>query len=154
MNILNDNRCQKNPFKCIQTKLDEMASAEAKGLLTSGGSIISDLPEREGNISDDSVSSGDGTRFKNRMGVFDLDFPDTPKVPKGKANQSKAKQHSSQHAGVSAPLMDSDSNSEVDIRQSGVVAINYLPEAISTDEDGNGQVGNTDNTQINSQEGM
>ena len=75
MNILNDNRCQKNPFKQIRTKLDEMASAEAKGLLTSGGSIISDLPEREGNISDDSVSSGDGTRFKNRMGVFD--FPDT-----------------------------------------------------------------------------
>ena len=50
--------------------------------------------------------------------------------------------------------MDSDSNSEVDIRQSGVVAINYLPEAISTDEDGNAQVGNADNTQINSQEGM
>ena len=41
-----------------------MASAQEKGLLTSGGSIISHLHKREGNISDDSVSSGDGTRFK------------------------------------------------------------------------------------------
>ena len=43
-----------------------MASAEMKGLLTSGSSIISHVPEKEGNTSDDSVSSGDGTRFKNR----------------------------------------------------------------------------------------
>ena len=110
-----------------------MASAEVKKLLASGGSILSHLPEREGNISDDSVSSGDGTCFKNRTAVFDLDFPDTPKVPKGKAKQSKPKEHSSQHAGVSAPIMDSDSNSKIDIRQSGVVASNYLPEAISMD---------------------
>ena len=135
-------------------KLDEMASAEAKELLTSGDSILSHLPQREGNISDDSVSSGDGTRFKNRMGLFDLDFSDTPKVPKGKTKQSKPKQHSSQHAGVSTPIMDSDNDSKIDIRQSGVVASNYLPELISTDEDANGQVAVGENTQMNSQEGM
>ena len=67
MNILNEKRCQKNAFKRLRTKLDEMASAEAKGLLTSGGYIISHLSEREGNMSDDSVSFGDGTCFKNRM---------------------------------------------------------------------------------------
>ena len=131
-----------------------MASAEAKGLLTSGGSIISHLSEREGNMSDDSVSSGDGTHFKNRTRVFDLDFPETPKVPKGKPKQSNPKYHSSQHPGVSATLMESDTDSEVDIRQSGVVASNYLPEAISTDEDTNVQVGNADNTEMNSEQGM
>ena len=135
-------------------KLGEMASAEAKGLLNSGGSILSHLPETEGNISDDSVSSGDGTHFKNRTGVFDLDFPDTPKVSKGKAKQSKQKQHSSQLPGVSAPIMESDTDSEIDIRQSGVVATNYIPELISTDEDANVQVAVGKNTQMNLQEGM
>ena len=62
--------------------------------------------------------------------------------------------HSSQRAGVSATLLESDTDSEVDIRQSGVVATNYLPEAISTDEDTNGQLGTANNTQINSQDGM
>ena len=103
MNILNEKRCQKNAFKRLRTKLDEMASAEAKGLLTSGGSIISHLCKREGNMSDDSASSGDGTCFKNRTGVFDLDFPETPKVPKGKPKQSNPKYHSSQHPGYLLP---------------------------------------------------
>ena len=129
-----------------------MASAQEKELLTSGGSIISHLHERQGNISDDSVSSGDGTHFKNRMGLFDLVFPETPKVPKGKLKQSKPMHHSSQCAGVSATLMESDAGLEVDIRH--VVATNYLPEAIFTHEDTNGQVGTANNTQINSQDGM
>ena len=50
--------------------------------------------------------------------------------------------------------MESDTDSEVDIRQSGVVASNYLSEAISTDEDTNVQVGNADNTEMNSAQGM
>ena len=50
--------------------------------------------------------------------------------------------------------MESDTDSKVDIRQSGVVASNYLPEAISTDEDTNVQVGNADNTEMNSEQGM
>ena len=131
-----------------------MASAEAKGLLTSGGSIISHVPEKAGNTSDDSVSSGDGTCFKNRTGVFDFDFPQTPKVPKGKSKNSKPKYHSSQHPDVSAMLIESDTDSELDIRQSGVVASNYLRDAISTDEDTNGQLADADNTENISQEGM
>ena len=154
MNNLHEKRCQNNILKPIPTKLDEMASAEVKGLLTSGGSIISHVPEKEGNISDDSVSSRDGTRFKNRTGVFDLDFPQTPKVPKGKSKNSKPKYHSSQCPGVSATLIESDTDLEVDIRQSGVVASNYLHDAISTDEDANGKVADADNNENISQEGM
>ena len=154
MNNLHKNRCQNNILKPIPTKLDEMASAEAKGLLTSGGSIISHVPEKEGNTSDDSVSSGDGTHFKNRMGVFDLDFPQAPKVPKGKSKNSKPKYHSSQRPDVSATLIESDTDSELDIRQSGVVASNYLHDAMSTDEDANGQVADADNTENISQKGM
>ena len=86
-------RCQNSTLKPIRTNLDEMASAEAKGLLTSAGFIISHVPEKEGNTSDDSVSSGDGTHFKNRAGVLDLDFPETRKVPKGKSKNSKVKYH-------------------------------------------------------------
>ena len=131
-----------------------MASAEAKGQLTSCGSIISHVPEKEGNTSDDSVSSGDRTRFKNRTGFFDLDFPQTPKVPKGKSKNSKLKYHSSQCPGVSAALIESDTDSELDIRKSGVVASNYLRDAISADEDTNGQLADADNTENISQEGM
>ena len=154
MNNLHEKSCQNNRLKAIQTKLDEMASAEVKGLLTSDGSIISHVPEKEGNTSDDSVSSGDGTHFKNRTGVFDLDLPQTPKVPKGKSKNSKPKYHSSQHPGVSATLIESDTDSELDIRQSGVVASNYLRDAISTDEDTNGQLADANNTENISQEGM
>ena len=154
MNNLHENRRQNNRLKPIQTKLDEMASAEAKGLLTSGGSIISNVPEKKGKTSDDSVSPGDGTHFKNRTEVFDLDFPQTPKVPKGKSKNSKPKYHSSQHLGVSAMLIESDTDLELDIRQSGVVASNYLCDAMSTDEDANGQVADANNTENISQKGM
>ena len=60
-----------------------MVSAEAKGLLTSGGSILTHVTDKEESVSDDSLSSGDGTRFKNRTGIFDLDFPPTQKTSKG-----------------------------------------------------------------------
>ena len=36
-----------------------------------------------------SDSSGQGTHFAMRTGDFDLDFPESPKVPKMKGNQSK-----------------------------------------------------------------
>ena len=36
-----------------------------------------------------SDSSGQGTYFAMRTGDFDLDFPESPKVPKMKGNQSK-----------------------------------------------------------------
>ena len=36
----------------------------------------------------DSDSSGNGTRFKGRTGIFSLDFPRSPKVPKGKGKKS------------------------------------------------------------------
>ena len=124
-----------NPFKPIRTKLDEMVSAQAKGLLTSGGSILSHITDKEESLSDDSLSSGDGTRFKNRTGIFDLDFPPTQKISKGKSKVSTSKTHPSQIPSVSREITESDSDSDIDIRQSGVVAKKYTSEAISTDDD-------------------
>ena len=40
----------------------------------------------DGNATD---SSGNGTRFKLHTGVFSVDFPPSPKVPKGKGKKSK-----------------------------------------------------------------
>ena len=37
----------------------------------------------------DSESSGNRTRFAHKTGVFSLDFPASPKVPKGKGKKSK-----------------------------------------------------------------
>ena len=85
-----------NPFKPIRTKLDEMVSADAKGLLTTGGTILTHVTEKEESLSDDSLSSGDGTRFKNRTGIFDLDFPPTQKISKGKSKVTTSKTHPSQ----------------------------------------------------------
>ena len=36
----------------------------------------------------DSDSSGNGTRLKGRIGIFSMDFPPNPKVPKGKGKKS------------------------------------------------------------------
>ena len=124
-----------NPFKPIRTKLDEMVSADAKGLLTTGGSILTHITEKEESLSDDSLSSGDGTQFKNRTGIFDLDFPPTQKISKGKSKVSTSKTHPSQIPSVSRQITESDSESDIDIRQSGVVANKYSNEAISTDDD-------------------
>ena len=124
-----------NPFKPIRTKLDEMVSAEAKGLLTSGGSILGQITDKEESLSDDSLSSGDGTRFKNRTGIFDLDFPPTQKISKGQSKVSTSKIRTSQIPRVSREIPESDTDSDIDIRQSGVVANKNNSEAISTDDD-------------------
>ena len=112
-----------------------MVSADAKGLLTTGGSILSHINDKEESLSDDSLSSGDGTRFKKRTGIFDLDFPPTQKISKGKSKVSTSKTHASQIPSVSRQIMESDSESDIDIRQSGVVANKNSNEAISTDDD-------------------
>ena len=122
-------------MKPIRTKLDEMLSAEAKGLLTSGRSILTHVTDKEESLSDDSLSSGDGTRFKNRTGVFDLDFPPTQKISKGISKVSTSKRHPSQIPSVSREIMGSDTDSEIDIRHSGVVAKKYNSEVISTDDE-------------------
>ena len=124
-----------NPFKPIRTKLDEMVSADAKGLLTTGGSILSHISDKEESLSDDSLSSGDGTRFKNRTGIFDLDFPATQKISKGKSKVSTSKKHQSQIPNVSTEITESDNDSDIDIRQSGIVAQKNTTDAISTDDD-------------------
>ena len=111
-----------------------MVSAEAKGLLTSGGSILTHLTDKEESLSDDSLSSGDGTRFKNRTGIFDLDFPPTQKISKGKSKVSTSKSHPSVIPTVSREIMGTDTDSDIDIRQSGVVAKKYTSEVISTDD--------------------
>ena len=51
-------------------------------------------------------------------------------------------------------LIESDTDLELDIRQSGVVASNYLHDAMSADEDANGQVADANNTENISQKGM
>ena len=112
-----------------------MVSAEAKGLLTSGGSILTHLTDKEESLSDDSLSSGDGTRFKNRTGIFDLDFPPTQKISKGKSKVSTSKSHPSVIPTVSRDIMGTDTDSDIDIRQSGVVAKKYTSEVISTDDE-------------------
>ena len=112
-----------------------MVSAEAKGLLTSGGSILTHLTDKEESLSDDSLSSGDGTRFKNRTGIFDLDFPPTQKISKGKSKVSTSKSHPSVIPTVSREIMGTDTDSDIDIRQSGVVAKKYTSEVISTDDE-------------------
>ena len=119
----------------MKTKLDEMVSAQAKGLLTTGGSILSHISDKEESLSDDSLSSGDGTRFKNRTGIFDLDFPATQKISKGKSKVSTSKKHQSQIPNVLTEITETDNDSDIDIRQSGVVAQKYTSEAISTDDD-------------------
>ena len=69
--------------------LDDLLSAQRKEKEKNEASsdLYSETDEdvrknnNDGNTSD---SSGNGTRFAHRTGIFSLDFPDSPKVPKGK----------------------------------------------------------------------
>ena len=81
-----------------RTALDSLMSVERKE--AEGNEVSSDLfseTDEDGNkepkvhTSDGNAtdSSGNGTRFKLRTGVFSVDFPPSPKVPKGKGKKSK-----------------------------------------------------------------
>ena len=51
--------------------------------------LFSESEENNPTEADDTDSSGNGARFAHRTGVFSLDFPDSPRVPKGKGKKSK-----------------------------------------------------------------
>ena len=51
--------------------------------------LFSESEENNPTEADDTDSSGNGTQFAHRTGVFSLDFPDSPRVPKGKGKKSK-----------------------------------------------------------------
>ena len=73
-----------------------------------------------------SDSSGQGTHFAMRTGDFDLDFPESPKVPKMKGNQSKkgAKNNAQITTGSDKEYNNNDNTCESDsdavIQPSGV----------------------------------
>ena len=56
-----------------------------------------------------SDSSGQGTRFAIRTGDFDLDFAESPKVPKMKGNQSKKGVKNKAHVSTAS---DNDNNND------------------------------------------
>ena len=76
----------------MRTALDDLYSLEKKESKHKDKGLSSDLfSESEDNNAVDgneSDSSGNGTRFAHRTGVFSLDFPPSPKVPKGKGKKS------------------------------------------------------------------
>ena len=76
----------------IHTALDNLYSLERKESEHKDKGLSSDLfSESEDNNAvdgDDSESSGNGRRFAHRTGVFSLDFPPSPKVPKEKGKKS------------------------------------------------------------------
>ena len=76
----------------MRTALDNLYSLEKKESECKDKGLSSDLfSESEDNNAVDgneSDSSGNGTRFAHRTGVFSLDFPLSPKVPKGKGKKS------------------------------------------------------------------
>ena len=79
--------------KSVRTALDSLESVYRKeheandmssDLYSEGDEILH--MANDGNCSD---SSGNGTRFSKRTGVFSLDFPPSPKVSKGKGKKSR-----------------------------------------------------------------
>ena len=43
--------------------------------------LFSESEENNATEAEDTDSSGNGTQFAHRTGVFSLDFPDSPRVP-------------------------------------------------------------------------
>ena len=89
---------EKNHWPCgkpteMHTALDDLYSAERKENEVKEKAMSSDLfSESEDNKAGDgncSESSGNGTQFANRTGIFSLDFLDSLKVPKGKGRKTK-----------------------------------------------------------------
>ena len=60
----------------------------------------------------DSDSSGNGTRFKGRTGIFSLDFLPSPKVPKGKGKKSTSDVHISEGTSAGNQLTCHSQNSD------------------------------------------
>ena len=77
----------------MHTALDDLYSAERKENEVKEKAMSSDLfsesEDNKGGDGNDSESSGNGTRFANRTGIFSLDYPDSLKVRKGKGKKTK-----------------------------------------------------------------
>ena len=77
--------------KCKRDALDEMMSAERERECKEASSDLYSDTENEATSTkdaNDSNSSGNGTRFAHHTGVFSFDFPDSPRMPKGKGKRS------------------------------------------------------------------
>ena len=102
------NRYPRGKPKRPRDALDELMSAERKEKEQTGNSSDlyseseSDMPKTKGDY--DSDSSGQGTRFAHRTGIFSLDFPESPRMPKGKGKKSRQKYVTP----VSMKMRDSD----------------------------------------------
>ena len=88
------------------------------------------LPKQPATVSKDPYdystdSSGQGTHFAMRTGNFDLDFPESPKIPKMKANQTKKSVKNKPQVSTASDNDDKNSNtcgsdSDAVIQPSGV----------------------------------
>ena len=74
----------------MRTALDDLLSAERKENQASSD-LYSDSEDNNEVNGNESESLGNGTRFAHRTGVFSLDFPESPKVPKGRGKKKLAK---------------------------------------------------------------
>ena len=97
--------------KSKQTALDSLISAERcenekkEADSPTDGYLNSEVDTKSPELfPSDSESSGDGTRFKGRTGVFTQDFPPSPKVPKGKRKKSIGEGDKSLTTGESADV--------------------------------------------------
>ena len=76
----------------MHTALDDLYSLEKKESERKDKGLSSDLfsesEDNNGVDGNESESSGNRTQFAHRTGVFSLDFPPSPKLPKGKGKKS------------------------------------------------------------------
>ena len=141
-------------FKRQRTALDELASLERKEISkqTLKANTDSDLEfsDVDNTVSKKVVdyssdSSGQGTRFAQRTGIFELDFPPTGKVSKVDAKHpkksSKCKNIVKENENMSTSELDTNasaSESETNIQQSGFITkrnTNDSAEGTSTNEE-------------------
>ena len=72
----------------MRTALDDLLSAERKENKKEDSSdLFSDSEDGNAVNTNESDSSGNGTCFAHRTGIFSLDFPDSPRIPKGKGKK-------------------------------------------------------------------
>ena len=101
----------------MRNALDDLFSAERKEREKKEKAMSSDLfSESEDNNAteaDDTDSSGNGTRYAHRTGVFSLDFPESPRVPKSKGKRSKQSTAGNNTGRTEANTSESDGASTV-----------------------------------------
>ena len=141
-------------FKRQRTALDELASLErkerSKETLKPNTNSELEFSDVDNTVSKKVVhyssdSSGQGTWFAQRTGIFEIDFPASAKVSKVDAKHpkksSKSKNVVKQNENMSTSELDTNasaSDSETNIEQSGFITkcnTNDRAEGISTNEE-------------------